>query len=197
MQEMIKSIIQDSIDTKKLILDSDEICGKIETAAKAIVETYKNGGKVILCGNGGSASDAQHIEAELVGCFEMERNGLPAIALTTNSSTLTSIANDLGYDSIFARQVETYGKEGDIFIGISTSGDSPSILQAFLSARNIGLKTIGLLGKNGGQCKDATDLAIVVPSENTARIQESHIMIGHILCMFVEKHLFGEPCDEE
>jgi D-sedoheptulose 7-phosphate isomerase len=192
MNAIVRRVIEDSIETKKLILSSDEFCGKIMAGAEMIIEAYRRGGKVLLCGNGGSASDAQHIEGELVGRFQMKRRGLPAIALTANSSNMTSIGNDFSFDHVFSRQVEAQGKEGDVFIGISTSGNSQSVLNAFHCAKENGLKTIGLLGASGGKCKEAADISLVVPSDITARVQESHIMIGHIWCELTEVALFGK-----
>lgn len=190
MYEMIRKQIMDSINTKELIFGSEDIISSIQLAAEMIIEAYHTGNKVLLCGNGGSASDAQHIEGELVGRFKLDRKGLPAIALTSNSSSVTSIGNDLGFDNIFVRQVEAHGKSGDILIVISTSGKSANILNAMKYAASIGIKTIALLGKGGGDCIGIADISITVPSQDTPRIQESHILIGHILCDLVEKKLF-------
>ena len=151
----------------------------------------KQGQKILFVGNGGSAADAQHLAAEIVGRFERERSGLAALALTTDSSTLTSIANDYGFESIFSRQLEALGQEGDVFIAISTSGNSPNLVQAVEVAKAKGLVTIGMLGKTGGDLKALVDECLIVPSENTARIQEAHILIGHILCQLVEESLFS------
>jgi D-sedoheptulose 7-phosphate isomerase len=191
MKDTILRVIEESIETKRQLLSSDEFCEKIKAAAEMILETYRQGGKVLLCGNGGSASDAQHIEGELVGRFQMVRRGLPAIALTANSSNMTSIGNDFSFDHVFSRQVEAQGKEGDVFIGITTSGNSQSVLNAFLCAKSNGLKTIGLLGRDGGKCREVADISLIVPSDITARVQESHIMIGHIWCELTEDALFG------
>jgi D-sedoheptulose 7-phosphate isomerase len=159
---------------------------KIEEASKIIVETLKRGNKVLLCGNGGSASDAQHISAELTGRYKSDRRGLPAIALNTDSSAMTAISNDYGYDRVFDRQVEALAKEGDLLIGISTSGESLNILSAFAVAKLLGCRTIGLSGKGGGEMNRICHLNLVVPSDDTPRIQEMHILIGHILCQAVD-----------
>ncbi len=158
----------------------------IETACQIMVSTLMNGNKVLLAGNGGSAADAQHIAAELSGRFVKERKALPGIALTVDTSALTSIANDYGYDHVFSRQLEALAQPGDLFIGISTSGNSQGILNALETARTIGCKTLGFSGRNGGKMTGLCDLNIIVPSEITARIQEMHILIGHILCKAVD-----------
>jgi D-sedoheptulose 7-phosphate isomerase len=164
----------------------DGLTGQIEKACGVITDTIKNGKKVLIAGNGGSAADAQHIAAELSGRFVKKRKALPGIALTTDTSALTAIANDYGYDYVFARQLEALAQPGDLFIGISTSGNSPVILSAFETAREIGCKTLGLSGRDGGKMTGLCDLNIIVPSELTARIQEMHILIGHILCQAVD-----------
>jgi D-sedoheptulose 7-phosphate isomerase len=150
------------------------------------VETLKKGNKILLCGNGGSAADAQHIAAELTGRYKTERMALPAIALTTDTSALTAIGNDYGYDIIFSRQVEALARPGDMLIGISTSGNSQNVLNAFQSARNIGCATMALSGRDGGRMKSAADFNLIVPSDNTPRIQEMHILIGHIICQAID-----------
>jgi len=195
--ERIYRRIQDSIETKKLILKSDEVCESIMKAVDIVTEAYKNSGKVLLCGNGGSASDAQHIEGELVGRFQMERKPLSAIALTTSSATMTAISNDYGFDNVFSRQVQAYGQNGDVLIALSTSGKSPGILCAIKQANKSGLETIALLGMDGGECKKTAGFSIIVLSFVTARIQEAHIMIGHILCEMVESTLFREVNRDE
>lgn len=164
----------------------DTLSGDIETACKMMVATLKNGNKVLLAGNGGSAADAQHIAAELSGRFVKERKALPGIALTVDTSALTSIANDYGYEHVFSRQVEAFAQPGDLFIGISTSGNSQGILNALESAKKLSCKTLGLSGRNGGKMNALCDLNIIVPSDVTARIQEMHILIGHILCKAVD-----------
>jgi D-sedoheptulose 7-phosphate isomerase len=161
----------------------------IKKVAEAISECYMNGKKVILFGNGGSAADAQHIACELVGKFKRERRALEAIALTTNTSILTAIANDYDFSRIFERQIEALAQKGDVVIGISTSGKSENVIRGVEKAREIGAKTIGLTGKDGGKLKDVAELSIRVPSDNTPRIQEAHITIGHIICYLVEKNV--------
>ena len=159
---------------------------QIEEASKIVVETLKNGNKILLCGNGGSASDAQHIAAELTGRYKTERRGLAGIALNTDTSAMTAIANDYGYDRIFDRQVEALARKGDLLIGISTSGNSMNIISAVATAKLLGCKTIGLSGKKGGDLGRLCHLNLVVPSDDTPRIQETHILIGHILCQAVD-----------
>lgn len=156
-----------------------------------LVEAFKRSGKLLVMGNGGSAADAQHFAAEIVGRFKMERKALPAIALSTDTSILTAIGNDYGYDAVFRRQIEALACSGDVVVGISTSGNSPNVLNALELARERGCCTIGLLGKDGGSIKDMCDLALVVPSSDTPRIQEGHITIIHIVCDLVEKALFA------
>ena len=155
-------------------------------AAQLMVQTLQNGRKILLCGNGGSAADAQHIAAELTGRYKTERRGLPAIALTTDTSALTAIANDFGYDKVFSRQVEALANQGDLLIGISTSGNSLNILLALEQAKSIGCTTLGLTGNSGGKMNALCDINLVVPSNNTPRIQEMHILFGHILCQIVD-----------
>lgn len=159
---------------------------EIEKAGELAVSTLQSGNKIILFGNGGSAADAQHIAAELTGRYKTERQGLPAIALTTDTSALTAIGNDYGFDRIFDRQVEALGNEGDLLIGISTSGNSPNVINALAYGNNSGMKTIGLSGKGGGEMKNLCNVNIIIPSDDTARIQEMHILIGHILCGIID-----------
>jgi D-sedoheptulose 7-phosphate isomerase len=163
----------------------------IVDAADLIAECLKAGGKVLLFGNGGSAADAQHLAAEFVGRFVLERSPLPGIALTTDSSILTAVANDYGFDEVFVRQVLALGRPRDVAIGISTSGNSPNVVKAVRVAAERGLRTIGLAGRDGGALAKEVEIAITVPSTNTARIQECHIAVGHILCELVEDALFG------
>ena len=160
----------------------------IEEAGSLCVETLKNGNKIILCGNGGSAADAQHIAAELTGRFIKERKALFAIAITTDTSAITSISNDYGYDYVFSRQVEAIGKDGDILIAISTSGNSLNIIKAIEKSREIGMKVITFTGKSGGKMKDLGDINIIIPSNDTPRIQEMHIMTGHMLCSIIDEN---------
>jgi D-sedoheptulose 7-phosphate isomerase len=164
----------------------DSLTEDIETACNMITTVIKNGNKVLLAGNGGSAADAQHIAAELSGRFVKERKALPGIALTTDTSAITAIANDYGYAFVFSRQLEALAQPGDLFIGISTSGNSEGILKAFESAKKMNCKTLGLSGRDGGKMSSLCDLNIIVPADVTARIQEMHILIGHILCKAVD-----------
>jgi D-sedoheptulose 7-phosphate isomerase len=166
-------------------------CGPvIVKAARAMVRCLEAGGKLLFFGNGGSAADAQHLAAEFVGRFVKERRALPAIAFTTDSSILTAVGNDYGFDQVFVRQVQALGQPNDLAVGISTSGNSPNVLLALKEASKLGLKTIGLAGKDGGELARCVDLAIVVPASNTARIQECHIAIGHLFCELVEDQMF-------
>lgn len=174
-----------------------EDCGRtIVKAASVIIENLRSGGKLLFFGNGGSAADAQHLAAEFVGRFVMERPGLPAMALTTNSSILTALGNDYGFDQVFARQIAALGQPGDVAIGLSTSGDSPNVIMGVEEAKKRRMKTIALAGKDGGALSKCVDIPITVAAENTAQIQECHIAIGHILCQLVEDCLFGDqrPC---
>jgi len=183
MKKLIKERIKESMEVKERFGEAE--IENIEKAAKAIIASLKAGGKVLVFGNGGSAADSQHIAAELVGRFKKERKPFAAIALTTNTSALTAIANDYGYEAAFSRQVEALGRPGDVAIGISTSGNSPNVIEAVKKAKALGLKTIGLSG-DGGKLKAVCDISIAIPSKDTPRIQESHIMIGHIICELVE-----------
>ena len=167
----------------------DNLGPQIETLAKEIVKSLKTGGKVILMGNGGSAGDAQHIAAEFVGRYKKERKSYPALALNTNTSSLTAIGNDYGYDDTFSRQIEGFAKAGDVVIGISTSGNSKNVYKALELAKKLNCYTAAFLGKSGGTIKDIADLPIIVKSNNTPRIQECHIFMGHTLCELVEKDL--------
>ena len=162
------------------------LLGVIKEAGNICIETLKEGNKIMLCGNGGSAADAQHIAAELRGRFKKEREALAGIALTTDTSALSAIANDYGYELVFSRQVEAIGKKGDVLIAISTSGNSKNVINAINSAKKIGIKIITLTGKDGGEMKNLGDINIIVPSNNTPRIQEMHIMIGHMICALID-----------
>lgn len=157
-----------------------------------VLGALKNGKKVLLMGNGGSAADAQHIAAELIGRFKVDRKALPAIALTTDTSILTAVGNDYSFDDVFSRQVAALANEGDIVIGISTSGSSPNVLNGIRAAKEIGCKTIGMTGKDGGELARLADLSLIVPSQETPRIQEAHITIGHIICSLVEQSFLGD-----
>ncbi len=184
MKLKIRAIIEESIRVKADALEKNVDC--IERAATVIISSLKNGGKILLCGNGGSAADSQHIAAEFIGRFQRERKALPAIALTTDTSILTSLANDYSYDIVFARQVEAFGNKGDVLIGISTSGKSPNVMKAFEAAKKFGMTTLAFTGHDGGPMGKMADIAVIVPSKVTARIQESHITFFHALCEVVE-----------
>lgn len=161
----------------------------LEKASKIAVETLKNGNKILLCGNGGSAADAQHFAAELTGRYKTERRGLPGIALTTDTSALTAIGNDYGYDRVFDRQVEALASKGDLLIGISTSGNSTNVINALKVARDLGCKTIGLTGRDGGKMNELCDINLVIPSNDTPRIQEMHILFEHTICQIIDNEL--------
>ena len=186
----IANRLEESIIVKRVIIRTK--INEIESIVNLIVGAYKSGGKVVLFGNGGSAADAQHIACELVGQFALKRRALPAIALTTNTSILTAVANDYGYDTVFSRQVEALVDEKDVVIGISTSGESLNVIEGIEVANKIGAKTIGLTGGKGGRLATVAGLALVVPSDSTPRIQEAHITIGHIICELVEKELVND-----
>jgi len=185
MTDLIRKHIQESIETKQAILASQDCIDSIKNAAQLCIDALARGNKILLAGNGGSAADAQHIAAELVGRFEKERPGLPAIAITTDTSALTAIGNDYGYNFVFSRQVQALSRQGDVFIGISTSGNSANIIEAVKAAKEAGVTTICLTG-NGGKLPELCDAAVQVPSARTATVQESHIMIGHLLCALIE-----------
>lgn len=191
MERYIRAQIADSAATKQEILENQGLIDVIMTVAKACVDVYRHGKKTMLAGNGGSAADAQHIAAELVGRYGFDRPSIPSLALTTDTSSLTAIGNDYGYDKVFSRQLEGMAQEGDLFIGISTSGNSQNIINAFESAKDRGVATVALVGRDGGKMAAMADYAIIIPSNTTPRIQESHILIGHILCDIIEKELFG------
>ncbi len=163
----------------------------VMAAAEMIAEAFRSGRKILLFGNGGSASDAQHIAAEFVNRFEMERPGLPAIALTTDTSALTSIANDYAFGEVFARQVRALGAEGDVAVAISTSGASPNVIRGVQAAKEIPMQVIAFSGRDGGQLAELSDIALVIPSDSVAHIQESHITLGHVICELVDKKLYG------
>ena len=188
--ELLKHVVSSLREGAELRNRIARDCGEtIVQAASLMIQCLQSGGKLLFFGNGGSAADAQHLAAEFVGRFVLERNGLPAIALTTDSSILTSIGNDYGFDQVFARQIEALGRTNDVAIGISTSGNSPNVIEAVNKARKQNVKTIGLAGKDGGALAKCVDLAITVSTSNTARVQECHIAIGHILCELVENEL--------
>ena len=181
--EMIKSELEGHLAT---IQATFALESNIKKACEMAVATLKAGGKILLCGNGGSAADAQHIAAELTGRYKTERGALAGIALTTDTSALTAIGNDYGYEFVFSRQLEALGREGDLLIAISTSGNSGNVVKALELARKIGIKTIGLSGRTGGAMNELCELNLVVPSNDTPRIQEMHIMIGHIICQAID-----------
>ena len=182
----IKKSILASVETKLRIASDDKFLVELERIGNRMITVLKLNGKILIAGNGGSAADAQHFAAELAGKFIHERKGLPAIALTTNSSIITAIGNDFGYEYVFSRQVEGLGQQGDVFVGISTSGNSQNLIQAMQSAQNIGITTVGLLGKDGGLMKELCDLKLIVPSQSTQHIQEAHIMMIHELCTIID-----------
>ncbi|HOX55247.1 MAG: D-sedoheptulose 7-phosphate isomerase [Candidatus Omnitrophica bacterium] len=187
MKNEITNIIKDSIAVKESIIKNN--IDEIVKIAEIAIDCLKNGNKIILFGNGGSAADSQHIAAELVGRFQKERGGLAAIALTTNSSIITAIGNDYGFDEIFSRQIEAIAKKGDLVIGISTSGKAKNVIAGINKAKEMGIKTVGLTGVDGGLLAKTADVSLIVSSKVTARIQETHITIGHIICELVEKQI--------
>lgn len=187
---LIQQRIQASIDTKQAILDNPALLAQIGQFADLLTATFQQDGKVLFCGNGGSAGDAQHIAAELSGRFYKNRPPLYAEALHVNSSYLTAVANDFGYDEVYARMVQAAGRTGDVLVAISTSGNSPNILKAVEQARTAGMKVVGMTGDPGGKMRDLCDILINIPSSDTPRIQESHILVGHIICELVEAALF-------
>mgnify|MGYP001185774093 FL=1 len=191
MNPYIKTIISKSIEVKQSLLKDHLLLEKVNKVCEICLSAYKKGNKIILAGNGGSAADSQHIAAEFVSRFEFDRPGLPALALTTDTSILTAIGNDYGYENLFSRQLEAQACEGDIFIGITTSGTSPNILKAFDAAIDKKLTTIGFCGSKGISSENC-DYVLKVPSDKTARIQESHILIGHIICGYIEKEYFKD-----
>lgn len=186
MRGSIERMLKEGVETKNRVIET--LTEDIEKAAKAIIESYRKGGKMLILGNGGSAADAQHIVGELVHQFEIKgRKALPAIALSTNTSIMSAVGNDWGFERVFERQVEALATEKDVVLGISTSGNSVNVLKAIQMAKNKKAFTIALTGKDGGRLKEVADLNIIIPSENTARIQEIHIAIGHILCSLIDE----------
>ena len=185
MQSIIQYEFSEHLKTSQATMDS--ICDSIETAAKICISCLNNDGKILLFGNGGSAADAQHIAAELVGRYKIERKGLAAIALTTDTSVLTSISNDYGYEHLFDRQLEALANKGDVVIGISTGGSSTNVINALGLAKKIGCETIGFSGRDGGEMNTLCTINIVVPAEDTPRIQEMHILIGHTICHLIDR----------
>ncbi len=192
MTQKIKDIIQRSIRVKEQVLNDATLIHNLNTLVAKITTTFQQGGKVLFCGNGGSAADAQHLAAEFSGRFYTDRDPLPSEALHCNTSYLTAVANDYGYDFVYSRLLKGMAKPGDILVGLSTSGNSKNILNAFEMARQIGVTTVGFTGTTGGKMAGLCDILINVPSDDTPRIQESHIMLGHIACELVERNLFEQ-----
>jgi D-sedoheptulose 7-phosphate isomerase len=188
--DRVRKFLKDSGDLKYQVADT--LAGEILKATHIIRDCLSNGGKLLLMGNGGSAADSQHIAAELIGRFKKERKAIPALALTVDSSSLTALGNDYGFETIFSRQIEALATPNDAVIGISTSGNSKNVILALNLAQKIGSKTIGLMGHEGGNMKDCVDIGIIVPSNDTARIQEVHITVGHIICEIIEQDLINE-----
>jgi len=193
MKSYITAQIQETQQVMSTMLEDGAILARVESAAEACITALSNGGKVLLAGNGGSAADAQHIAGEFVSRFAFDRPGLPAIALTTDTSILTAIGNDYGYDKLFARQVQSHAQSGDVFIAYSTSGKSPNVVAALQEAKNRGVVCIGMTGNPGGPMKELCDHYLDVPSADTPKIQEGHAVLGHILCGLVERALFEAP----
>ncbi len=188
--DKIKKIIKASIDTKQSVLQNEGLLKTIAASVDVIVNAFRNGKRVYFCGNGGSAADAQHLAAEFSGRFYTDRKALPAEALHCNTSYLTAVGNDYGFEEIYSRLIDGIGEQGDVLVGLSTSGNSPNILKAFKTAKKKEMITIGLTGKSGGEMRTLCDHLINIPSTDTPRIQESHIMVGHIICQLVEEKYF-------
>ena len=190
MKSRINKCISNSVENYQRVLNDEILQENIENIVVKSVEAFRNDKKMLFCGNGGSASDAQHIAAELSGRFYSDRPPLYAEALHVNSSYMTAVANDYGYDETYARMLEACGRKGDILVGISTSGNSPNVVKALKKANEIGLTTIGFTGVNGGKMNDICDIMIKIPSDDTPRIQEAHILVGHIICQLIEEEMF-------
>lgn len=188
--QTIKNIIQSSIDVKQQVLQDEELLATVGKVVDAMTTALNNGGRIYFCGNGGSAADAQHLAAEFSGRFYTDRKALPAEALHCNTSYMTAVANDYSYDVIYARLIDGIGNKGDVLVGLSTSGNSSNIVKAFETAKEKGITTVGFTGLSGGAMKSLSDYLINVPSTDTPRIQESHIMLGHIICQLVEEKIF-------
>lgn len=191
-ENRVSRLVEASIATKQDLLGSANVISIVARVSELLVSALRGGNKILLFGNGGSAADAQHIAAELVGRFAFNRAALPALALSVNSSCVTAIGNDYGFDQVFSRQIEALGRPGDVAIGISTSGNSPNVMTGFSAAKKIGLHTVGLTGQTGGELLNKVDYCICAPSRETPRIQECHILIGHILSEIVEREIFHE-----
>ncbi|WP_278287201.1 D-sedoheptulose-7-phosphate isomerase [Cellulosilyticum ruminicola] len=191
MREYIVNQIRDSYETKMRLMENAEILEVIKKVAEVTIEAYRSGKKTLIAGNGGSAADAQHMAGEFVSRFYFDRPGLPALALTTDTSILTAIGNDYGYERVFARQIQANGNEGDIFFGISTSGNSPNVVAAIEECKKKGIVTVGLVGAKACKMDELCDYIIKIPSTETPRIQESHLLIEHMICALVEEAIFG------
>lgn len=190
---IVSKRIEESIATKQRVLEDKQLLSRIEEVSQLIIHRIKEGSSVYFCGNGGSAADAQHLAAELSGRFYFDRQPLSADALHCNTSFLTAVANDYSYDEIYARLITGIGRKGDVLVGLSTSGNSRNIIKAFEKAKEMGIRTIGLTGSKGGEMKKIADFCLCIPSDDTPRIQESHIMVGHIICEIIESTLFENP----
>jgi D-sedoheptulose 7-phosphate isomerase len=188
----IKDIISASLAVKQAVLDNDTLIATIESVVERITEAFRKGNKVLFCGNGGSAADAQHLAAEFSGRFYTDRNALPSEALHCNTSYLTAVANDYGYDFVYSRLIKGIGRPGDVLVGLSTSGKSVNIINAFKEAEKLGMTTVAFTGADGGDMKNMVHSLINIPSKDTPRIQECHIMVGHIICQLVEENLFSD-----
>lgn len=191
MSNKIRELVKASISVKEQILQNDQLISKVDKIATSITQALRNGNRVYFCGNGGSAADAQHLAAEFSGRFYTDRDALPAEALHCNTSYLTAVANDYSYDVVYSRLIKGIGLKGDFLVGLSTSGNSGNIVKAFETAREKGIVTVGFTGESGGKMKELSDYLINVPSTDTPRIQESHILLGHIICQLVEEQYFG------
>ena len=190
MQEHISDILNDSLNNLQKVISDKGLILEIETITTKIIKAFKDGNKLLLCGNGGSASDAQHIAAELSGRFIKERKPLYAEALHVNSSYMTAVSNDYGFESTYSRMLEAIGKKGDVLIALSTSGNSENVINAVKMANSLGMLSVGMSGAMGGKIKDLCQHNIIIPSSNTARVQEAHILVGHIFCQIIEEQLF-------
>jgi D-sedoheptulose 7-phosphate isomerase len=186
----LQRALKESIALKEAVLTDESLLAKVTTIAQEMVNVFNSGGKVLFCGNGGSAADAQHLAAELSGRFYYDRPPLAAEALHVNTSFLTAVANDYSFDEVYARMIKAYGKSGDMLIGLSTSGNSANVVKAFEAAREMGIKTVAFTGNSGGKAKDIAQICLQIPSTDTPRIQELHMLIGHSLCEIVEKTIF-------
>jgi D-sedoheptulose 7-phosphate isomerase len=190
MQKQISDILNDSFNNLQKIINDKGLTAEIEIVTTKIIQAFKDGNKLLLCGNGGSASDAQHIAAELSGRFIKERKPLYAEALHVNSSYMTAVSNDYGFESTYSRMLEAIGKKGDVLIALSTSGNSENVINAVKMANSLGMLSVGMTGAMGGKIKDLCQHNIIIPSSNTARVQEAHILVGHIFCQIIEEQLF-------